>query len=449
MHRTLRIPEMVHLIISHVAAEDGASDLAVLARTCTSFHDTALDELWARQSSIINLIRCMPEDLWETVDMGVSRRPTLTRAPEVLHVFEVLRRPRITSIHVGFGGADDDYFFLSSLARMYPALVMVVISPVYTPPENRSQLSTFVRELSHVQCLRVGTLDLPALRHLGQLTTLETLHATLPSSLSFPGISERSMFRNLRAVKLRTSSGGNIFALTAFVRMWNSPPLESFQKILLPRTSPVLEGVEDFNRALAAHCSPEHLKIFNFAIFSHIGPDASRYAAYFLRYLFAFPNLTVVSIRVPVGFDLNDTTITDMARAWSRIKELRLASRSHCDIPGNTLLGLRALAEHCPYLHTLEMSLDATTVPVLVPAPQFVHGQLVSFNVAHSRISHAYSVARSLSSLFYNLKTVTTSIEEEEEEDDNEDDPIILGARLNHVRWKEVETLLLAIREEE
>lgn len=68
MHHCLEIPEVVHLVFSKLTPIGaGAKDLAALARTCTTFHDIALDALWWYQYSIVNLIRCMPADLWDTV----------------------------------------------------------------------------------------------------------------------------------------------------------------------------------------------------------------------------------------------------------------------------------------------------------------------------------------------------------------------------------------------
>ncbi|KAJ7042316.1 hypothetical protein C8F04DRAFT_1176472 [Mycena alexandri] len=64
-------------ITSHLEASwtDNAQlqELAVLARTCTGFRDIALDALWRYQDGILNLIWCMPADLWETVEGGAPQ----------------------------------------------------------------------------------------------------------------------------------------------------------------------------------------------------------------------------------------------------------------------------------------------------------------------------------------------------------------------------------------
>lgn len=48
-------------------------NLSVLARTSKMFLDPALNDLWRHQDTIVNLLNCMPDDLWyitETPSFG-------------------------------------------------------------------------------------------------------------------------------------------------------------------------------------------------------------------------------------------------------------------------------------------------------------------------------------------------------------------------------------------
>lgn len=45
-----------------------------------------------------------------------------------------------------------------------------------------------------------------------------------------------------------------------------------------------------------------------------------------LAKLFRFTNLTEVTLASPVGFDIDDRTVEDMARAWPKLKSLRLTA---------------------------------------------------------------------------------------------------------------------------
>lgn len=58
----LAIPEIVLKIVEDINSQDEQHQqtLAALARTCTVFHEAALDKLWSQQTGIANLMRCLP-----------------------------------------------------------------------------------------------------------------------------------------------------------------------------------------------------------------------------------------------------------------------------------------------------------------------------------------------------------------------------------------------------
>ncbi|KAJ7291651.1 hypothetical protein C8J57DRAFT_1458416, partial [Mycena rebaudengoi] len=72
MHRFFSIPELVELLCEEAVQyneyrpRDWHPELAALARTATVFHHPALDVLWRRQYGPMNVILCMPADLWES-----------------------------------------------------------------------------------------------------------------------------------------------------------------------------------------------------------------------------------------------------------------------------------------------------------------------------------------------------------------------------------------------
>jgi hypothetical protein len=91
MHHCLRIQEIVGLWCSHLEEFESTTalqsystivgkswkrpalnDLAVVARTCRAFHGPALDALW-RSSALVNLLRCMPSDLYRCEESGPER----------------------------------------------------------------------------------------------------------------------------------------------------------------------------------------------------------------------------------------------------------------------------------------------------------------------------------------------------------------------------------------
>ncbi|KAG9316790.1 hypothetical protein JVU11DRAFT_2854 [Chiua virens] len=74
-HRCLAIVEVQRAIFHEVHK----ATLARLARTCQTFSNTALDILWENLASIMNLVRCLPEDIWEVSNYG-HRKTTFKRA---------------------------------------------------------------------------------------------------------------------------------------------------------------------------------------------------------------------------------------------------------------------------------------------------------------------------------------------------------------------------------
>lgn len=60
MHRTLHILEIIVDVFSLLDKKS----LSVLARTCRSFHEPALDLLWREQESLLPLLKCLPQNQW-------------------------------------------------------------------------------------------------------------------------------------------------------------------------------------------------------------------------------------------------------------------------------------------------------------------------------------------------------------------------------------------------
>ncbi|KAJ6563245.1 hypothetical protein B0H10DRAFT_2239505 [Mycena sp. CBHHK59/15] len=94
------------------------------------------------------------------------------------------------------------------------------------------------------------------------------------------------------------------------------------------------------------------------------------------------------------------------------------------DPPRLTLQALRALARHCPLLHVLEITLDASTAPPAETARAWGTAQqnLARFVVRSSLITAPLSVARFLSGIFAHLTDI--------------------GTDSAHRLWKDVERML-------
>jgi hypothetical protein len=326
---------------------------------------------------------------------------------------------------------------LAILKQRYPGLISVVIEEVNGDCEDAEcgPLYDFVCTLTQAELIDVRILDSETLQYLGHLTTLKTLRTMLHNSVAFPGVADGSMFSNLRETRFRhwNGLGGGISALLALMRTWNAPQLESFDADVLDWS---LEDVEKFYQVLASHCAHKHLKMLQVEFLNMEYPTPTIVIpGRFFRPLFDFTSLTLLNITVPAGYDLDDATVFDMARAWSNIEDLWLRSRSN-HRPQCTLLSLECLARHCPRLSTVVITLDASSVSqAAIGVDQVLQEKLTLLNVETSRISDAAAVATFLSSLFPNLTQIMTDGGYLWEEGDT------IG-RQHYQRWMEVEQLI-------
>ncbi|KAJ7504858.1 hypothetical protein B0H11DRAFT_1979661 [Mycena galericulata] len=484
MHRSLRITEIVGLVFSLLQEPTPVSGRRDLAET------------------ILNLLRCMPRDLWENLYgpdcharavvrptrpiiasdwdrlLKYSHRVRSLQASEftdpiMTHVFGALRMgvpgdrllpnlqelgwgyisptlspfidlflgPQITSISIGHSQNDNHYDILPYLAQNCPRLSVVYIQSAFSTTPEDWRLSAFACALAHVQYLEVGKLDLAALANIGRLSTLNTLKTRLPDALSFPQAMTRTMFPHLLETKLEIGAG-HVSALLAFVRTWKNTPLESFDADFHGTAQPHL--VEEFCRVLGDHCVPDALDVFKFDISweEENAADGFVYPGNIFRGLFCFRKLTVVSIHVFYGYDLDDALISDLAHAWPYLEELHLATDTPARAPRTprvTLLGLQSLAQHFRDLTTVEMTFEATSIPPPPIAGELPTMQvsLISLHAAFSPISAAFPTARFLSATFPKLTQVSAWGVYDASPLEREYEP----------RWREVQTLLPGINE--
>ncbi|KAJ6550882.1 hypothetical protein DFH09DRAFT_1319743 [Mycena vulgaris] len=83
-----------------------------------------------------------------------------------------------------------------------------------------------------------------------------------------------------------------------------------------------------------------------------------------LASLFCFRNLSVVVLRPPVGFDINDSTAWDVAGAMAESYNTQIECTMESQhAPTMTLAGLRAFAIQCKVRSELNLSVDPFAVP--------------------------------------------------------------------------------------
>lgn len=71
MHRAMTILEVVEEVCYYLSTGTSSRNALALAVTCKILHNPALNSLWKTQKSIIPLLSCLPDDLF-------NKRPNLS-----------------------------------------------------------------------------------------------------------------------------------------------------------------------------------------------------------------------------------------------------------------------------------------------------------------------------------------------------------------------------------
>ncbi|KAJ6456582.1 hypothetical protein C8R47DRAFT_1248610 [Mycena vitilis] len=397
---------------------------------------------------------------------------TIQWMPELPSSFPYIRLflgPKISGVYLSVHPIASDVALLSDLGIRYPELKRLKLGNFSNDqsPLLSSISPAIVLQLVKIEYLSVETLDRQAFEHLSRLPSLVSLSLRIPEEgdigpIPSPPIGDQvgPPFPALHSVRLGFST---IEFATELINLFSDCHLREFRNgtdVLATNTA-----TDRLYTALASHLSHTTLNSLIVAEIDDGGhsptptPPASTMSDYvingrLLAPLFCFRNITYVHLKAPVGFDLDDTTAWDMARAWPRIEFLRLDSSTDLHhSSGMTLHGIRAFAKYCEDLVTLKITINATTVPPFDRSPETRLSQpnLNTFNVSGSPISEPYNVARFLSALFPRLVKVIT-LHEGRWRGPAEDPDDAAEEFAHHTQWKQVQAMLpviTAVREEE
>ncbi|KAJ7664071.1 hypothetical protein B0H17DRAFT_1143877 [Mycena rosella] len=165
-----------------------------------------------------------------------------------------------------------------------------------------------------------------------------------------------------------------------------------------------------------------------------------------LQPMLSFANPVDVSLEHPVGFDLDDATILQMARSWPRLASLFLEARPlHHIHPRVTLEGVYFLAENCHSLRRLGMTVDVTSVPNIrldKERRRAAQKRLFTFDVSLSPVTNPGRVAVFLAAIFPELRRIMTFYDNRLYLDDDEHEIGRADVLELHSRWKAVEDVL-------
>ncbi|KAJ7278355.1 hypothetical protein C8J57DRAFT_1465481 [Mycena rebaudengoi] len=437
------------------------TSLLALAKTATTFAHSALNGLWEQQSTLVNVLRCLPADLLaadgssfhflrpvtqsdlERVLVHSARVRLLQLAPDaatpaISGLLEQIQPflpqgflfPNLQSISFD-GPTERERRLLGPHLRLFlPASVREIsmfveesgnwsLLPLIWPLNssftsvtlsvdicpNRvkfSLISTFLQALDQVTYLALPTLDPAALEHLGSLGSLKSLEIANGAARDLlPGFIRPAGFPSLTNLSFHQTPFEFIGALIHCLS--NSP----VARLYLGSTDlPTESAMRALCLTLSTHIA--HSTLVNVVMQQMVTNDTSDVRDIFdihtISPLFCFGRIQTLDLEAPGGFKLDDAAVWDLARAFPALRRLSLTSFAEMFCASGVTLGrLRAFATHCPYLGIMCIAFNATFI---LPAttPDVFQTQLPSLEVLNSPISSEPAhVARFLSGIFPGL----------------------------------------------
>ncbi|KAK7036084.1 hypothetical protein R3P38DRAFT_2616734 [Favolaschia claudopus] len=498
----LKIPEIVQLIVQNLRLPDRDLDrhaLAALACTSRTFSAVALDDLWRTLDSLEPILYCMPPDLfggrgedrllrpmkasdWDRPRIYTNRVkhlnisnhclvpadifPALNASlwpGEVESYFRKLTAVRwinehdlinirfllsskLKNLSLEFPSSHTNFSLLSSIPLVCPGLEKLRVN---SPLPDGTSISELIHGLHSLQKLHITIPDRESLEHLSRLKGLTSFTCSLPNTL--PILCNPLSFVALEEVTILNSN------LKKIIHLFSRCSLPVLKRLKITANSgTTTAGVEKLHKVLSRSCAPSSLTTIEVDLQEDdAGEHPELYMIPFCSFepLFCFVNLTSISIASKSGIRLHDEEMEIIARAWPRLRSLDLWERVECQTL--SLRSLSIIAEHCPVLETLALSLNTTVIPELPPSDgrQPISQQLAlhELDVNRSPISApSLLTGRFLSSIFPNLSVVTSELDKFGLDELGEDEDSELTAY--HGLWKEVESQLSvfkAIRQEE
>ncbi|KAJ7771317.1 hypothetical protein DFH07DRAFT_1057681 [Mycena maculata] len=475
---------------------DSAQTLAGLARTCTAFRDPALNLLWKSQCTVMNVLNCMPGDIWEVLDDADAEEVRLKRPvlpsdwerpliyshrvrhfkyklsysyPDSAAFYEMLRMclppeplfpniesllwetsdaallphfrqfigPSLTSLTVSTFQSASHLSLLPALAAQCPLLQEVCILTSDGLPGRCETVSFLVKQLTRLESLEAPCLDAVALDHLARRPVLDFVHlddqTPLSPVLEFASQTEVSSSCDIAMLTLTVTDARA--ATEVLARTRPQPPCGRSTTALLriATTRPSTLSRSRYHPRDTTETAADPEQIALYAVpGTHLFP------------LFTLTTLTSVTLAGPVGLDLDDAAAAEIARAWPRITSLDIAGSAFLHIsPRTTLRALLAFARLCPHLWRLSLPINARSVPKWRKAQTAAEERptqrcLRSLHVGESPVGTPLDVAAYLSSIFPRLEWVSAG--KEDSRDVRAE--VLAGQR----KWKAVEAALPVLR---
>ncbi|KAJ7617651.1 hypothetical protein DFH06DRAFT_1364343 [Mycena polygramma] len=450
MHRVLQIPELVELVCSQIpsgysAGDHGVSgrhDLAILARTAKIFLNPALDNLWSTQYTLAHILRCMPVGLWtEPMPARGSMYGLELARPIMPSDWErpSFYLPRVKSLDFSedsdlpsgdileiFAFCHPEPLFpnLRSLPWSYLDSALFPYIHIFLGPRLWQLEINLPSTVAHLSILPTIARKCPslAIRHSRRLPRAYS-HSRFVLSLEY--LATLPMLKDLRVenldefTPLPPSCDPTFLTLTR-LELWPrtlesasscitslSPPELANLMVTCSVPSLRLSAISSLYRVVQQALPQVSLRSLYINIHSDDDttlPDSWMAKHALLHTLFYFPHLTSLTLQIPGGFDLDDASAFDIARAWPNLRNLDLIPDEV--VPGDrrtTLAALYIFADNCAGLESLAIEFNALTIPARNRDKLGSHSRLTNLRVGHSPIGDPIAVGSFISSVFPQL----------------------------------------------
>ncbi|KAG1727398.1 hypothetical protein EDB19DRAFT_1643054 [Suillus lakei] len=451
MHRALLVSEVLLDIFAQLTENTPGlmsmtdrKSLAALARTCKTFYEAAMNELWANLYGLEPLLGCVTrlypviyprikkvnvEPLSEDEPCQFLRHSARVRSLDIssdnpfhllsLIPFDTCIFPRLQSLVWGLLTPRYLDLFLSCMLRRCSLSVIdeglkCIATHCATSLENLSVargpitadelslLTDSVRLCKRLVILSCPALDWAAWEHLSNLPTLLTVVIDKESAVPPPMGLKLAPFLNLTALSFYVDMAVTI---TTLVQHSEFPSLRKFEMVV--SALPWREAERLF-RALSQCKSCETLE--HILIISKCSglqePSESGDSLTVIAQFLCFTQLRLLHLKFYHSILLDNVILLEAISSWPRIRSLKLEDTHHGTV---THRGLFAALRRCPHLHTLFISLNAVNVDIDPSAESFQHTTLRQLGLKTlSRVTDAEAVARIIFSMLPCVDEVIT-----------------------------------------
>ena len=262
-------------------------------------------------------------------------------------------------------------------------------------PSTISSLICHWPNLYFVNCVQID-LNVAALSHLSRLHNLRYLEFRLheevadliPPSRSGTSVLTFSALRTLQMVPRSLVSGWK------FLRHFRLPVISELG--VSPHVTPTVQELVSFFSVLQETCAHDTLISLNLLLEdsfdSEIDEDLPPYYITFdyLRPLTVFANISVITVDLGCGVDLNERELLCLASSWPRLEYFSVCSHQHWTASsGITPGGFVQLLERCRLLRSLHILFDTrgyTEIPKGHPWGGLTMPKDASLHLQHSPI---------------------------------------------------------------